>query len=116
MSSVRALSEMVLTNTLVDGNLENGKEVAPTRYCTAVDQYEQIELVAEVIADGHGKSTNATMGAENVDQGQAQFWGLLFRWILGAAICLLHWYYCIGTIKQDHGYVWVSVNLMRACQ
>lgn len=112
-----ATSSEMPSSPVIEGEVDNDQKAASTHgYNSTVDQYEQIELVAEVIADGHGKSTNATMGAENVDQGQAQFWGLLFRWILAAAICLLHWYYCIGTIKQDHGYVWVSVNLMRACQ
>ena len=73
---------------IVDGKWENVEEAAPTYCCTAVDHYEQIELVVEEVAvDEGGKSTSTStiLEVENVCQARTGL-GLLF---LAAAVCLL---------------------------
>ena len=46
---------------MVAGRLENIKDAALTYCCTAVDQYEQIELVvAEVVVGERTKSTSTS--------------------------------------------------------
>ena len=69
---------------IVDGKWENVEEAAPTYCCTAVDHYEQIELVVEEVAvDEGGKSTSTStiLEVENVCQGRGLVWDCCF-WLL----------------------------------